>query len=716
MAITYQILSITGDCSNNGSGSINLLAAGGTAPYNISWTEPNLGTDTNTTTSERGGLYAGTYSLRITDSSIPFNNELFVNIPISNGNCCNILGVGNSTCGLNNGFVSGSSSNAFSQQYFYLYTSNGTLLNSQTTTSNLAVFGNLSAGTYYLVAQDYGGCTGTSETFVIEETYPFDYGLYVVPNSACGNVPLGKIFVTGTTGVPPYTYGWSNGATGSTITGLTAGSYGVSVTDSLGCNVIKTGVVTNVEPVTIYNFTVVSPTCLTNNASITVYVTGGTVPFYYSASTGYQEISYARQLTLSGLAGGFIAISVKDAALCETSISTTIQNPTGISNVTVETTNSSCATIDGSITAVVQGGVLPLTYTLTYPTSNTKTTTTNLRSNLFSELSGGTYDLNVTDSSGCTFIASYYVDSQNQYTLSTTSTGTTLGLKNGVINATISSGGTPPYNYSLDNGTVDILQTTLTAVTFYDVAEGQHSVSVVDANGCRQVSAASVSTTPQVNFTLLPTSAKNPSGGTITALVTSGVPPYTFNWSSNVSGNPQSIKVENLTAGTYSLTLVDSNGSYAERSTTVNGSSLISSYKKYTVSNEPFSLNTSAKYSMLKMLNEGFFDLTSGNTGCQLVSATFSARLVVQPYGTQVIEPFYVANSLVTPPNDNVWYDTIKSMILKVRGVGDVIIDELNNKLLIISDVDNQQIVDGTITAINIKVYLMIDYVINCNG
>jgi hypothetical protein len=106
--------------------------------------------------------------------------------------------------------------------------------------------------------------------------------------------------------------------------------------------------------------------------------------------------------------------------------------------------------------------------------------------------------------------------------------------------------------------------------------------------------------------------------------------------------------------------------------------------------------------------------VTSGNSGCNLVSATFSAKLVVQPYGTEVIEPFYVTNSLVVPPSDNTWQDTIKSMILKVKGVGNVIIDELNNKLIIISDIDNQDIVNGTIAAINIKVYLLIDYEINC--
>jgi hypothetical protein len=46
----------------------------------------------------------------------------------------------------------------------------------------------------------------------------------------------GKIFVTGQTGIGPYTYIWSNGQTGSTATGLTIGFYDVTVTDSTGCS------------------------------------------------------------------------------------------------------------------------------------------------------------------------------------------------------------------------------------------------------------------------------------------------------------------------------------------------------------------------------------------------------------------------------------------------------------------------------------------------
>jgi hypothetical protein len=70
----------------------------------------------------------------------------------------------------------------------------------------------------------------------------------------------------------------------------------------------------------------------------------------------------------------------------------------------------------------------------------------------------------------------------------------------------------------------------------------------------------------------------------------------------------------------------------------------------------------------------------------------------------------------VSPPTDNLWNEQVRSMILKVKGVSNVIIDELNNELVIISDPANAPIVNGTIAAINIKVYLVIDYEISCSS
>ena len=60
-------------------------------------------------------------------------------------------------------------------------------------------------------------------------------------------------------GVAPYTYLWSNGTTGSTITGLTEGSYSVQITDSKNCQVTQSATVTKVDPIGFGSFTATTP-------------------------------------------------------------------------------------------------------------------------------------------------------------------------------------------------------------------------------------------------------------------------------------------------------------------------------------------------------------------------------------------------------------------------------------------------------------------------
>ena len=709
MADLFYSLSVTGDCTNASNGAINISIASGTPPYNVQWVSPNLGYDLGVFSSFRDNLSYGTYSVSITDSTLPINNQTLVNIPVSNGVCCYVSGVQGTTCGLNNGVVTGTSSSDYSSTNFYLFNSGDTLLSSANTTTNLVFFQNLTAGTYYMVALDAGGCTGRSETFVVEDSTELNFGLYVVDNAACGYTPLGKIYVTGETGTAPYTYQWNNGETGSFITGLTEGAYSVRVTDAFGCSKFSAATVSNVPPISIVAFQSTPPSCLSNNGSLTVITTGGTLPFYYSASTGYVEISYSPTLTLSGLGAGQYGFTITDAAYCSVYGATNVATPSGMSYVTVSTTNSTCSYLDASIEISLGGGNNPYTYTLIYPDTSTKSVTTNLQFNLFSNLSAGTYTVTVDDASGCTFVGYYTVSAQSQFTISTTTTGTTYGQTNGSIEVITYSGGTAPYNYSLD-GITNILQTALTAVTFNGVSYGQHTISVSDAIGCTQTIAAYVDYTPPVDFILYPTNAGTGSGGTITTLISSGVPPFTFYWSDNVSGNPQTIMVENLTAGTYSLIIVDSNNSSLKRETIVTGSQSFSSYETYIMGEQKFELDSNSKYGPSKMFNEGYYDLTSGNTGCVLSSATFTTVVIVNPYGTEITDTFYTSTSLLDYPADNLWYDSIQNLLMTVIGVGGVTINEENNQILITSDNTNY----AAATTIDLKVYLVIDYNINC--
>jgi hypothetical protein len=104
---------------------------------------------------------------------------------------------------------------------------------------------------------------------------------------------------------------------------------------------------------------------------------------------------------------------------------------------------------------------------------------------------------------------------------------------------------------------------------------------------------------------------------------------------------------------------------------------------------EVFNITSPTKFGLLQMLNEGFYDLTIGNTNCDLVSATFTAKVSVNPAGLTTQQDFFTSTSLVQAPSDNSWYNTVKSLLLSVPGVGNVIIDQLNNQITIETSRDN---------------------------
>ena len=240
MATLNYILTVTGDCSSTGAGAIELLVSGGTPPYTIQWIDPSLPTDNQLVTPIlKTGLNAGNYYVRANDSTIPINNDVYINIPISSGVCASIVATQNTTCSLNNGAATGTSTSDYSSTSFSLYKSDNSLVQTLVTNQSNVEFGSLTAGTYYMTALDLGGCTGRTPNFIIEESEPLNFGLYSVPDSSCGGSSIGKIFITGLTGQPPFTYLWSNTFTTSSITGLTPGIYSVQVTDGYGCNLSK---------------------------------------------------------------------------------------------------------------------------------------------------------------------------------------------------------------------------------------------------------------------------------------------------------------------------------------------------------------------------------------------------------------------------------------------------------------------------------------------
>jgi hypothetical protein len=703
MATLNYILTVTGDCSSTGAGAIELLVSGGTPPYTIQWIDPSLPTDNQLVTPIlKTGLGAGNYYVRANDSTIPVNNDVYINIPISSGVCASIVATQNTTCSLNNGAVTGTSTSDYSSTSFSLYRSDNTFIQTLVTNQSNVEFGSLTAGTYYMIALDLGGCTGRTPNFIIEESEPLNFGLYSVPDSSCGGSSIGKIFITGLTGQPPFTYLWSNTFTTSSITGLTPGIYSVQVTDGYGCNLSKSIEVVEVPPLGFGIFTATEPTCFLSNGVINLTVTGGTAPYYYSASTGNVLISYSKTFSLSGLSSGNYSFLVTDAGLCTINVGTSLSTPLGIASVNVSSQNSTCSSVNGSITVSVVGGVTPYVYTLIYPDGNVISVSNNQTSQLFSNLSGGTYTVAVQDNSGCSYMQEQTLITENKFTIATEVTGTTCGQNNGVIFVTSSTGSTLPLDFSLD-GTTNIIDTNLSAVTFSNITAGQHTITVTDATGCVQSSQVFVSAGVPLNYSLYSTSCGDGQNGSITTFINSGTPPFNFNWSNNVPNNPQQIQVSGLTAGTYSLTVIDSDGCSLLRSTTITCDTNYTSYQSYVMGAEVFNIQTPTKYGLLQMLNEGYVDLTSGNTSCTLISAIFTINVSVNPLNLTTSQQFFTSTSLVQAPSDNLYYDTLKNLLLSIPGVGSVTIDQLNNQITI-ATVPNNTTLNGQEIVVDLNI------------
>lgn len=712
MSAFNYILSVTGDCSHTSAGAISIQPFGGTPPYTVEWVSPSLPPIDYSITGQslRTNLPYGTYSVRLNDSSLPVNGEFVVNIPVSSGVCCSIVSIFPTTCDLDNGSVSATSSSDYSVTTFSLLDDSDNILQTLTSSQALVVFTGLSASTYSVMALDLGGCTGKSQNFIIEDSSAVDFGFYVVPNSSCSTIstPLGKLYITGLTGTPPFQYLWSNGETGSTITGLTSGAYAVQVTDSNGCTKSKNVSLGDVEPLGFVSFDAVNPSCFSSDGSLTIYISGGTAPYYYSASTGNVDISYQQEFTLSNIPSGAYRFQVTDAGLCTFSEGTSLLTPQSIGSVTVTTTNSNCSNSDGSIQVSLFQGTPPFTYTLISPDSSSNTVTINSPIYSFNSLSTGTYTVIVGDQNNCVYTQDVSIISNSLFDVYSSTTGTTCGQNNGSIEIFKTTGGTEPFNYFLD-GVPVVLNTSLSSVTVSNVSSGNHIISVVDASGCAVGDTLFIGQSQSLQFSLYNTNCGSGSDGTITAFISSGTPPFIFDWSNNVLGNPQSISIVGLTGGTYSLTITDSLGCYFSQSTTISCMGQKSGYYEFLVGDQEMLVTAETDFGLLQMLNDGFVDLTDGNPNCVLNSADFIANVLVEPIGLSASSMFYTAKSLNDIPADNIWVSAITSLLQSIPGVGNVIVDPVNNQLTIQKNAGNN-FLDNQIINFDIA----IEYDISC--
>jgi len=714
--ITYDLF-ITGDCTSTGVGEIYVEITGGTAPYTVSETSSSglFPTSAATTTYYFSGLTAGTYVLEIQDSCVsPAPTVTYLNIPISSGSTIKINDIIHTTCGDDNGIIEFEFDPFYGSGNYELYETTLGYISSGQTVSAVNTVSPLSAGTYYIVGDDGGGCTGSSATAIVLSSNTLDYGFYVVNDASCVvGTGAGKIFITGTTGAPPYTYLWSNSATTSDISGLTAGSYGVTVTDSDGCSLSKTVDVNYVQPIGVVSINTVPPSCFASDGEITLIVTGGTAPFYYSGSNGTVQISFSDTYTFLGLPSGLFNYLVTDAGLCTTTDTVLLVTPNSFSFGSVTTTNSTCNGSDGTIEITVNGGqpIGVYTYTLIDSSGNTEQSIVNSTNTTFYDVPSGNYTFTIDNGSGCAYTGTTTIANTNKFTITgVTTTGTTCGFCNGSVQITASTGGTLPYSYQIDGFP------TSPVTTYNNLCAGFYTAIVTDADGCSQNQNFVITQSSGVDFIPYLQQPSLGSDGLIKVFLTSGTPPFVYNWSANVNGQigPQ---VTGLTAGTYVIEVVDSTSCSKTKTIKLIGTKQVASYQIYNVCEGNFENNgTIGERSVSQLYNEGFYTLTENDFNCVLNNAVFVAETIVD--GVTKQDVFYTSTNIGDYPTTQDWVDVLKSLFSEYSQIGDVVFDIENNMMTIYNFCEQTQGCEPQIynelTNSSVIVNLLISYDISC--
>jgi len=342
---------------NNGTATVSMLGDG---IYTYSWNTLPI-----QTTAQATALSEGTYNVTVTDT-----NGCTASVAATVSEPPALVLTTSSTdvsCfGGNNGSAAVSVTGGVAP-YAYSWNTNPVQLTSQAT--------ELIAGNHTVLVTDLHGCTATTSAN-INEPPTVTLTTSVIPVSCYGGSD-GSANVSVTGGASPYLYSWNTVPlqTGTQASGISAGSYTISVTDDNHC--VYTAIATVVEPDPILiNTSHTNPTCL-QGGTASASVTGGNAPYTFQWNSGpVQATSF-----ISNLTAGDYKVFVTDANGCQEKDSITLMTPPTLVADFDYTTNCIGSTSVFTDKSVVQSGpiassIVSWSWNFGNPTTGTANTAT----------------------------------------------------------------------------------------------------------------------------------------------------------------------------------------------------------------------------------------------------------------------------------------------------------------------------------------------------
>ncbi len=472
---------------------------------------------------------------------------------------------------------------------------------------------NIASGTYYVTVTT--ACGSVVDSVIVSPT--FNATVTSVTNVSCNGGNNGAIDITVTNGTAPYTYAWNNSDTTEDISGLTAGLYDLTVSEAGGCSVTVNATISEPAVLAVSLDTLVNVLCNSDSTgAVNIAVSGGTQVL----SPNQLSTTFAGG---NGCTGGnmFDLLLNKDVVInqLDVSLATTASQPVSVYYKTGTyngfETNPGAWTLYDTYTVTGLGTGIPTPVVLSTPLSlpagqyaiyvyadvdytNLAVGTTYSTPDMVltvgvglcdpfdlvnvgrgwngnihylssfgynylwsngdttQDLSGvpvGTYDVTITDANSCTATASYTINEPTPLIPSLDSMiGINChGLAQGAVYISV-AGGVSPYSYSWSNGSTD--------QDLVGVPAGIYTGTITDANGCVFVSPQVPITEPSAialtTDSVMEVTCNGNSNGGVDISVSGGIPPYSYLWSDSTTNED----LAGVSAGTYSIAIVDSNG------------------------------------------------------------------------------------------------------------------------------------------------------------
>ncbi len=464
------------------------------------------------------------------------------------------------------------------------------------------------AGNYVLTTTGTNGCTSTA-TAIVDQNVALPTAAIATPgNLNCSQTTL-TLNANGSSSGANFSYLWTT-TNGNIVSGGTTlnpnvnapGTYNLLVTNtSNGCTSTASTVV-NQSPAVAVVATSQSVSCFGGtNGLASATASGGVGNFNFSWSNGGTGAS------ISNLPAGNYTVTATDSEGCTKTATATVSQPNQLIVNASATAETAAGANNGTATANPTGG----TPGFTYLWSNGATTQT------ITNLAPGGYSVTTTDGNGCTAIQTVTVNSFNcALAISTASTNVNcFGENNGT--ATVSmTGANQPAQILWKNSSGTTVGTT---AIVSNLAPGNYTVQVTDANNCSATGSVSISqpTILAANATATGETAVGANNGTASASPTGGTSPYTFLWSNGST----TANLTNLAPGIYTISVTDAHGCQSTQSATVNAFNCVLTT---TISAQPVSCfggnNGTASISVAGGTSPYIYVWSNGQTGATAIN------------------------------------------------------------------------------------------------